>query len=310
MKPMKDIETNPAHLFGGIEGGGTKFICAIGTAPDDIRAEIRIPTTTAKETLTGAIQFFQKQEKILGKLEGIGIATFGPLDLTPDSPTYGQILPTTKPEWSGADLLGMLRNAFDLPIGLDTDVNGAALGEHLWGAAQGLNTFLYLTIGTGIGGGAFAEGKLIHGLLHPEMGHIPLPHDHTRDPFEGMCLFHKDCFEGLASGPAMEKRWGQRAEELPDNHPAWELEAEYIAQALTAYIYTLSPQRIIIGGGVGAKLLLLKAVREKTRALVNGYLSSKTISEGIDSYIISPALGNRSGVLGAIALGMEAREKK
>src|SRR5258706_153698 len=181
---------------------------------------------------------------------------------------------------------------------------------HLFGGIEGCGTKFICAIGTGIGGGAFAEGKLIHGLLHPEMGHIPLPHDHTRDPFEGMCLFHKDCFEGLASGPAMEKRWGQRAEELPDNHPAWELEAEYIAQALTAYIYTLSPQRIIIGGGVGAKLLLLKAVREKTRALVNGYLSSKTISEGIDSYIISPALGNRSGVLGAIALGMEAREKK
>ncbi len=305
-----ETHINSTPLFGGIEGGGTNFICAIGSGPEDIRAQIRIPSTTPQETLTRAIQFFKDAEKKTGDLTGIGIATFGPLDLTPDSPTYGQILPTPKPKWSGANLLGMLRNAFDLPIGIDNDVNGAALGEHLWGAAQGLDTFLYLTIGTGIGGGTFTEGKLLHGLLHPEMGHIPLPHDRAADPFEGMCVFHKDCFEGLACGPAMEARWGQRAETLPEAHPAWDLEAVYIAHALTAYIYVLSPQRIIIGGGVGSNVHLLKNVREKTRTLVNGYLSSKAISEGIDSYIVPPGLGNRSGVLGAIALGKEAWEKK
>jgi fructokinase len=293
-------------LYGGIEGGGTKFVCAIGTGPDDIRAETRIPCTSPRETLDGVIQFFKNAEKEHGALSALGIACFGPLDLNSDSKTYGQILPTTKPEWSGADLLGTLRASFDIPIGIDNDVNGAALGEHLWGAAQGLHTFLYLTIGTGIGGGAFVEGKLLHGLLHPEMGHIPLPHDRVADPFEGMCVFHKDCFEGLACGPAMEARWGQRAETLPDDHPAWDLEATYIAHALTAYLYILSPQRIIIGGGVGSNDHLLKIVREKTRVLVNGYLSSKAISEEIESYIVTPALGNRAGVLGAIALGKQA----
>jgi fructokinase len=295
-------------LYGGIEGGGTKFVCAIGTGPDDIRAETRILSTTPGETLGHVIQFFKDEEKKHGSLSGIGIANFGPLDLNPDSKTYGQILPTTKPEWSGADLLGTLRKSFDIPIGIDNDVNGAALGERLWGAAQGLDTFLYLTIGTGIGGGAFVEGKLLHGLVHPEMGHISISHDREADPFEGVCVFHKDCFEGLACGPAMEQRWGQRAETLPEDHPAWDLEADYIAQALTTYIYILSPQRIIIGGGVGSNPHLLKSVRERTRALVNGYLSSKAISEEIDSYIVPPALGNRSGVLGAIALGKEARE--
>lgn len=297
-------------IFGGIEGGGTKFVCAIGSGPNDIRAETRILTTTPEETLTNAINFFKEQEKDLGRLSAIGIANFGPLDLRTDSPTYGQVLPTPKPHWSGADLLGMLRNAFDLPIAIDIDVNGSALAERLWGAAQGLDTFIYLTVGTGIGGGAFVEGKLLHGLLHPEMGHISLPHDHTQDPFEGACPFHGDCFEGLASGPAMEKRWGQRAETLPDDHPAWKLEAQYIAHALASFVYILSPQRIIIGGGVGSNLHLLKTVREQAQALINGYISSRAILNEIDSYIASPALGSRAGVLGAIALAKEAWEKK
>ena len=310
IRVVKKSKMDPVPLFGGIEGGGTKFICAIGTAPDDIRAELRVPTAAPEETLSGAIRFFQEGEGKFGRLAGIGIAAFGPLDLQLDSPTYGRILPTTKPDWSGADLLGRLRSALDLPIGIDTDVNGAAFGEHTWGAAQGLQSFLFLTIGTGIGGGAFTEGKLLHGLLHPEMGHIPLPHDRAADPFEGVCPFHKDCFEGLASGPAMEARWGRRAETLPEDHPAWELEAQYVAHALTAYIYTLSPQRIIIGGGVGSNLNLLKMVRKKVPSLINGYLSSQAILKDIDSYIVPPALGNRAGVLGAIALAKEAWEKK
>lgn len=293
-------------IFGGIEGGGTKFICAVGTAPNDIRAEIRIPTTTPEETLTNAINFFKEQQKQLGPLTAIGIANFGPLDVRPDSPTYGQVLPTPKPHWSGANLLGMLHNAFDIPIGFDNDVNASALSEHLWGAAQGLDTFIYLTVGTGIGGGVFTEGKLLHGLLHPEMGHIPLPHDRAQDPFEGTCPFHGDCFEGLACGPAMEKRWGQRAETLPDDHPAWKLEAQYLSQALASFIYTISPQRIIIGGGVGSNLKLLKMVREQTQSLINGYIPSQSILNEIDSYIVSPKLGSRAGVLGAIALAEEA----
>ena len=237
-------------LFGGIEGGGTKFICAVGTEKGEILAETRFPTTTPDETLARAIDFFKEQIQTLGPLAAIGIASFGPLDPRPASATFGHILPTPKPGWSNADIVGPLRAAFDVPIGFDTDVNGAALGEWRWGAARGLDTFIYLTIGTGIGGGGLVNGELMHGLLHPEMGHIPLPHDKALDTFEGNCPYHGDCFEGLASGPAMEKRWGTKAESLPPDHPAWDLEAHYIALALRSFICTLSPQRIILGGGV------------------------------------------------------------
>jgi len=289
---------NLKNMYGGIEGGGTKFICAAGTGPDDIRAETRISTTTPEETMHRVTDFFRQQQKVVA----IGFACFGPLDPNPASPTYGHILPTPKPGWSNADVVGILKNALGVPVVFDTDVNGAALGEHAWGAAQGLNTFIYLTIGTGIGGGAYVEGKLLHGLIHPEMGHIPIPHDKTKDPFEGNCPFHKDCFEGLASGPALEKRWGQRAETLPKNHPAWEFEAEYIASALAAYSYIISPERIIIGGGIGQVVHLLPRIQQKTRALINNYIQSPRIQNEIERYIVHPALGNKAGVLGAIAL--------
>jgi len=295
-------------LYGGIEGGGTKFVCAIGTGAGKILAETRFPTTTPDETLALAVDFFKEQSQALGLLTAIGVASFGPLDLRPvSSPqgasvTFGHILPTPKPGWTNADIGGPLYTALNVPIGLDTDVNGAALGEWRWGAAQGLDTFLYLTIGTGIGGGGPANGKLMHGLLHPEMGHIPLPHDKMADPFEGNCPFHSDCFEGLASGPAMEKRWGQKAETLPPDHPAWDLEAHYIALALRAFICTLSPQRIILGGGVAQQPQLMPLIRQKTQATLNGYVQSAEILENIDSYIVPPMLGGRAGVLGAIAL--------
>jgi fructokinase len=294
------------QLFGGIEGGGTKFVCAVGTSPDDICRESRIPTTTPEETLGQAIAFFKEAEREFGRFSALGVACFGPLDPNPASPSFGHILPTPKPGWTGADIVGTLRSAFDLPIGFDTDVNGAALGEWTWGAAQGLDTFIYLTVGTGVGGGAMVNGKLLHGLLHPEMGHIMIPHDKERDPFEGACPFHKDCFEGLASGPALEKRWGQRAEMLPLDHPAWELEAHYVALALASYVTTLSPQRVIIGGGVGGREDLLPLIRKNVQTILNGYVQSRAIAENIDKYIVSPGLGSRSGMLGAIALAKEA----
>ena len=289
------------NIYGGIEGGGTKFICAAGTSPEDIRAETRIQTTTPEETMLQVADFFKQQ----GELASIGFSCFGPLDPNPNSPTYGYILPTPKPGWSNANVVGMLRSAFDIPIAFDTDVNSAALGEQTWGAAQGLNTFIYLTVGTGIGGGAYVEGKLLHGLLHPEMGHIPMPHDRVKDPFDGICPFHGHCFEGLASGPAVEKRWGQRAETFAADHPAWELEAEYIANALAAYSYVISPERIIIGGGIGAIEHLLPRIRQKTRALINGYVQAPRIQNEIEQYIVHPALGGRAGVLGAIALAKQ-----
>jgi fructokinase len=295
------MTNNSSPLYGGIEGGGTKFICAVGTSPEDIRAETRIQTTTPEETMSQIVDFFKQQ----GELASIGFSCFGPLDPNPNSPTYGYILPTPKPGWSNANVVGMLRSAFDIPIAFDTDVNGAALGEWTWGAAQGLNTFIYLTIGTGIGGGAYVEGKLLHGLLHPEMGHIPMPHDRVKDPFDGNCPFHGDCFEGLACGPSIEKRWGQRAETFAADHPAWELEAEYIASALAAYSYVISPERIIIGGGIGAVEHLLPRIQQKTRALINNYIQAPRIQNEIEQYIVHPGLGGKAGVLGAIALAAQ-----
>jgi fructokinase len=301
---------NNTPLFGGIEGGGTKFVCAIGTGPDDIRAETRFPTTSPEETMARAVDFFRQQEKSLGKLASIGFACFGPLDPNIDSRTYGYILPTPKPGWTNANVVGVLRSAFNIPIAFDTDVNGAALGEWRWGMGQGLRNFIYLTIGTGVGGGAYVEGKLLHGLLHPEMGHIPLPHDKTRDPYAGNCPFHGDCFEGLASGVAIEKRWHQSGSALAKNHPAWDLEAEYIAMALASYSFTLSPQRIIIGGGVGSLEHLLPKVQERTKQYINSYIQSPAILENITSYIVNPGLGNRSGMLGAIALAEQEMLKQ
>ena len=292
-------------LFGGIEGGGTKFNCVVGTSPEDIRREERFPTTTPDETLDKAIRFFKQAEADFGKLSALGIACFGPLDPTPASPTFGFILPTTKPHWSNVNVVGALRSAFDIPIAFDTDVNGAALGEWTWGAAQGLDTFVYLTIGTGVGGGGLVNGKLLHGLLHPEMGHVRLPHDKERDPFDGICPFHQDCFEGLASGPAIEKRWGQKAETLPQDHPAWDLEAHYIALALANFIVTLSPQRILIGGGVSTQDFLFPLIRQKVKETLNNYVQSSAVGDDIDAYIVPPALGTRSGMLGAIALAQK-----
>ena len=201
-----------SELYAGIEAGGTKFVCALGSGPDDIRDQRTFPTTSPEETLQQTLGFLGEGIQHHGELAGIGIASFGPLDPEPGSPTYGYITATPKPGWSNFDFVGAIQDRFDLPIGFDTDVNGAALGEWRWGAARGLDTFIYLTIGTGIGGGGLVNGKLMHGLIHPEMGHIRIPHNWEQDPFPGSCPFHGDCLEGLANGPAMGKRWGQRAE--------------------------------------------------------------------------------------------------
>lgn len=293
-------------LFGGIEGGGTKFVCAIGTGPDDIRAETRFPTTTPDETISQAARFFQEQQLVHGPLDALGVACFGPLDPDLASPTYGHILPTPKPDWSNTDFVGRLKSALNLPVGFDTDVNGAALAEARWGAAQGCDPALYLTIGTGIGGGALVNGHLLHGLLHPEMGHIRIHHDLVADPFAGACPFHADCFEGLAAGPAIEKRWGQKAETLSVDHPAWDLEAQYIAQALVNFILILAPQKIVIGGGVAQQAHMLPLVHKKVQTILNGYVQSKLVNQNIADYIVLPGLGGRAGVLGAIALAEKA----
>lgn len=292
-------------ILGGIEAGGTKFVCAVGTGPDDIRAEVRFPTTTPEETIGRSIAFFEEQAK-QAELTAIGIAALGPVDPNPASPTFGYITTTPKPGWAHADLAGAIGRALGAPVGFDTDVNGAALGEYRWGAAQGLDTFLYFTIGTGIGGGGMVGGKLMHGLVHPEMGHMRLPHDWQADPFEGICPFHGDCFEGMCCGPALRARWGQPAETLPADHPAWQLEAHYIALAMANFIVTISPQRIILGGGVMSSPIVFPSVRSQVLQLLNGYVQAPAILEQMETYIVPPGLGNRSGVLGAFALAEAA----
>ena len=289
-------------LWGGIEAGGTKFVCAVGTGPEDVRAVVRIPTTSPEATLGQALAFFQEQTRQHGPLAALGIASFGPVELHPDSPRQGFITSTPKPGWKDTDVAGAFRRGLGIPIAFDTDVNGAALGEQRWGAARGLDTFIYLTIGTGIGGGAMVNGRLLHGLLHPEMGHVRVPHDPRVDAFAGCCPYHGDCFEGLASGPALEKRWNLSAEALGVEHPAWALEAHYIAQALTQYICILSPQRLILGGGVMAQRHLFPRVRQEVLRLLNGYVASPALLEHIDAYIVPPGLGDRAGILGALAL--------
>ena len=291
--------------YGGIEAGGTKFVCAVGTGPDDIRAEIRLPTESPESTLGKVIDFFRQQQED-HEIAAIGVASFGPVDPDPDSPTFGYITNTPKPGWANTPVAPTLRDAFDIPIGFDTDVNVAALGEHSWGAAREVDTFVYLTIGTGIGGGGMVNGELIHGLIHPEMGHIAIPHDWDRDPFAGTCPFHGDCWEGLANGPALEARWGQPGELLPPAHEAWALEAHYLALGVTSIMMILSPQLVVMGGGVMEQEHIFPLIHREVKSLLNGYIQSPTVLEGMDSYIVPPALGGRSGALGAIALAERA----
>jgi fructokinase len=292
-------------VYGGVEAGGTRFVCAVGSSPDSLEAETAFATTMPQETIDRAIAFFQQYR---GKepLAAVGVGSFGPVDLNPTSPKFGYITATPKQGWANTEFLGRVSRALGVPVGFDTDVNAAALGEATWGAAKGLETFVYLTVGTGIGGGGMADGQLLHGLSHPEMGHLRVPHDLAKDPYPGACPFHGDCLEGLAAGPALLGRWGRRAEELPPDHAAWRLEAHYLALGLANLICTLSPQRIILGGGVMRQTGLFQMVRQNVQQLLNGYLRLPVILEQIDQYIVPAALGSRAGVLGAIALAQKA----
>ncbi len=270
-------------MLGGIETGGTKCVCAVGTGPDDLRAVETFPTTDPAETIDRAVAFFERE----GPIERLGVGAFGPVDPRPGSPTWGYVTTTPKPGWADTPLAPELARRLAVPVAFDTDVNAAALGELRWGAARGLHTFCYLTIGTGIGGGAVVDGELVHGALHPEFGHMRIPHDTTRDPFAGSCPFHGDCFEGLASGTALEARGA----------PAWELEAEYLALGLVNVVSLLSPQRIILGGGVLKQPGLLDDVRARVTVLLAGYVDAPDI--------VAPELGDRAGVLGALALALQ-----
>jgi fructokinase len=296
-------------LYGAVEAGGTKFVCVVASGPGDIVDEIRYMTTTPQETLGRAIQFFQPFVTA-GQIGAIGVGCFGPIDVNPGSHTYGFITATPKPGWSNTDVAGTLKRGLQVQIGFDMDVNTAALGEYLWGASKGCDPSLYLTIGTGIGGGYIVNGRPLIGMLNLEMGHLRIPHNRELDPFLGNCPFHEDCFEGLASGPAIEKRLGQSGARVPESDPFWNLEAEYVASALMNYILTLSPKKIVLGGGVMQRGFLFQKIRWRVRELLNGYVASKSILENIEDYIVPPGLGNQSGSLGAIALAMQFDESK
>jgi fructokinase len=285
--------------YGGVEAGGTKWVCGIGTGPDDLHALETFPTTTPAETLARTAEFFKKN----GGVSAVGVGSFGPIDLR-----AGRITTTPKSGWGNTEVVSVLRDALGVPVAFDTDVNAAALGEGRWGAAIGLDTFCYFTVGTGIGGGVIAGGQVVHGLLHPEVGHMLIPHDRSRDPFAGACPYHGDCFEGLGSGSAVTRRWGKRSDELGDRPEVWELEAEYLALGVVNVICVVSPQRVILGGGVMKQPSLLPLVRVRTLELLNGYISTPELAEGLDEYIVGPALGDRAGVLGAIELARIAHQ--
>ncbi len=290
------------HVFGGVEAGGTKFVCALGDGMGTIHDFVRFPTTSPAETLGRTVHFFQQRAPI----EALGMGSFGPIDLDLRSPTYGSITTTPKPGWAGTNLVHALREHFDVPIAFDLDVNAAAMGECLFGAGQDVESLLYLTIGTGIGGGFVSEGQLLHGLVHPEMGHL-----HVRrlpgDRFAGTCPYHGDCLEGLVAGPALAARTGGDAALLPDSHPVWDLVAAYVGEALAIFVLLLSPQRIVLGGGVMERLHLFPGIRRRLRETLAGYVKHAALEDKVDHYVVPPALGSRPGVLGALALARRLR---
>jgi fructokinase len=291
------------NYFAGVETGGTNIKCIIASDPSHVISEMIVPTLDPEPTIHKVIEFFKGGEKRYSvPITAMGIGGFGPLDLNPSSANYGSITSTPKLAWQNFPLLKRMRQAFSFPIAIDTDVNAALLGETRWGAGIGFTDLIYVTVGTGIGGGILSNGKLVHGLIHPELGHMIIRDDFQADMFEGICPFHKNCLEGLASGASMAARWRTNPEQLPNNHPAWDMEANYLAQMCINLTMMFSPQRIILGGGVPQHEGLLSIIRIKFQLLLNKYLVSPSFSENIESYIVPPMLGNHAGIFGAIAL--------
>lgn len=290
-------------IFGALEAGGTKMVCALGREDGSIIEQVSIPTTTPEETIPLIINYFKDKE-----IEALGIGSFGPVDVNKDSETYGFILDTPKTAWKYYDFLGNLKKELQVPMELDTDVNGSCLGEMTFGSSKGLDSVVYVTIGTGVGVGAAVNGQLLHGMLHPEAGHILL-RQHPDDEFEGNCPYHGTCLEGLAAGPAIEKRWGKKAVELKNDEKVWEIEAFYIAQALMNYILTLAPRRIILGGGVMHQEQLFPAIRKEVKRLMNDYLNTKELKD-MEHYIVPASLNDNQGIMGCIQLAKLALERK
>ena len=286
-------------LFGALEAGGTKMVCAIGDETGTVLDRISFPTQTPATTMPDMIAYFKQYD-----IKALGIGTFGPADLNPASKTYGCITSTPKLAWQNFNIMKEFQNALQLPVGLDTDVNATALGEATFGCMKDIETGIYITIGTGIGVGIMVNRQLLHGMLHPEGGHILLSR-HKDDTYEGFCPYHKNCFEGLAAGPAIEKRYGKKAILLKDIPEVWELEAEYIAKALVSYILILSPERIVLGGGVMHQEQLFPLIRSKTIELLNGYINTRQLNDPA-TYIVPPSLNDNQGILGCLKLAQNA----
>jgi fructokinase len=289
-------------LYGGVETGGAWCVCAVGTGPDDLRGLEKFPTTSPQETLDRIVTFLGAH----ASLAAVGVGSFGPVDLDPDSATWGTVTTTPKPDWGNTPVAPVLRDRLGVPVAYDTDVAAAALGEHRWGAGRDLPSLCYLTVGTGIGAGLIIEGRPVHGLVHPEVGHLRIPHDPRRDPFPGVCPVHGDCWEGLASGTALADRWGASPEDLVGDHPACALEADYLALGILSIVCVASPHRVIVGGGVMGRGPLIGAVRSRLRDLIGGYFATPLLDDRIDDYLVPPALGDDAGVLGALALAATA----
>lgn len=287
--------------LGALEAGGTKMVCAIGDETGKIEERISIPTKTPQETIPLLIDFYQKRG-----IDALGIGCFGPLELNPQSEKYGYITTTTKEAWRNFDFLGSMKRALKCPAGFDTDVNGSVLGKVTFGQAKGKSCVLYLTIGTGVGAGIYIEGKLLHGMLHPEAGHVLITKRES-DTYKGKCPYHKNCLEGLAAGPAIEGRFGKKAAELADVKEVWDLEADYIAQALTGYILTLSPEMMILGGGVMHQEQLFPLIRQKVTEYLGGYVNTEELKD-MDHYIVPASLNDDQGIMGCLELARRELE--
>ncbi|MDP2965146.1 MAG: ROK family protein [Pelolinea sp.] len=298
-------------IFGAVELGGTKITAIVAKDLKTVLDKKVFPTLSPKETLNDIIEFFKSAlNREIYEYQAIGVGSFGPLDLNPESRTYGYITSTPKQGWQFFNIKQEIESALQTRVYLETDVNASALGEFFLYPENRIQNLVYITIGTGIGAGIIINGKIVHGLVHPELGHIRIPHDYRQDPFPGICPFHRDCFEGLASGPAMEERWHQPPEKIPTDHIAWELEAEYIAYAIANLICTISPEIIVLGGGVMQRHQLLKMVQSKTRCVLSGYIKSKSLEDNISEYIVPPRLKEDSGILGALSMAIHESKSK
>ena len=286
--------------YGSLEAGGTKMVCAIGDEQGNILERVSSPTLAPETTMPAILDFFKNKG-----ICALGIGCFGPIDLDKKSETYGYITTTPKLAWRNYDIVGACKKELGVPVGFDTDVNGSALGEATWGCTKELDNSIYITVGTGIGVGVIIDKKPYHGMLHPEGGHIFLAR-HPQDPMErGVCPYHELCLEGLASGPSIQARWGKPGVELADRKEVWELEAYYLAQAICSYIMILSPERIIVGGGVAHQEQMMPLIRKEVLRQMGGYIAAKGMQD-LDNYIVLPSLNDNQGILGALKLAMDA----